>query len=214
MAGKVLNIKVCNPPKLRSGLTGNYYAICHYSYNLPLGTSSPTNTRLFKEIKMRKINLTKLYIVLLSITLFITSFFWFPKISNLLIPKIENLNFYSINLNEQFKLNLYFSAIIGITPIFLYFTWKLAKISNKGQKVLSFIFVFIFMGITIFTRQQILKYKFKNLPNLRTETDEIITNTFHIKNLNYEYYLLIGLLLGCVTSYLIFKNKEKKKNLY
>jgi|SRR5690606_8388348 len=163
---------------------------------------------------MRKINLTKLYIVLLSITLFITSFFLFPKISNLLIPKIENLNFYSINLNEQFKLNLYFSAIIGITPIFLYFTWKLAKISNKAQKVLSFIFVFIFMGITIFTRQQILKYKFKNLPNLRTETDEIITNTFHIKNLNYEYYLLIGLLLGCVTSYLIFKNKEKKKNLY
>ena len=38
MAGKVLNIKVCNPLKLRSGLTGNYHAICHYSYNLPLPT--------------------------------------------------------------------------------------------------------------------------------------------------------------------------------
>ena len=48
MAGKVLNIKVClrrarpivlgcNPLKLQSGLTGNYHAICHYSYNLPLG---------------------------------------------------------------------------------------------------------------------------------------------------------------------------------
>jgi hypothetical protein len=36
MAGKVLNIKVCSPLKLRSGLTGNYHAICHYSYNLPL----------------------------------------------------------------------------------------------------------------------------------------------------------------------------------
>jgi hypothetical protein len=32
----VLNIKVCIPLKLRSGLTGNYHAICHYSYNLPL----------------------------------------------------------------------------------------------------------------------------------------------------------------------------------
>ena len=38
MAGKVLNIKVCSPLKLRSGLTGNYHAICHYSYNLPLAT--------------------------------------------------------------------------------------------------------------------------------------------------------------------------------
>ena len=36
MADKVLNIKDCSPLKLRSGLTGNYHAICHYSYNLPL----------------------------------------------------------------------------------------------------------------------------------------------------------------------------------
>ena len=39
MAGDVVNIKVCNPLKLRSGLTGNYHVICHYSYNLPLWAS-------------------------------------------------------------------------------------------------------------------------------------------------------------------------------
>ena len=39
MAGKVLNIKVCIPLKLRSGLTGKKPAICHYSYNFPLCTS-------------------------------------------------------------------------------------------------------------------------------------------------------------------------------
>ena len=37
MAGDVVNIKVCTPLNLRIGLTGNYHAICHYSYNLPLG---------------------------------------------------------------------------------------------------------------------------------------------------------------------------------
>jgi hypothetical protein len=36
MAGDAVNIKVCSPLKLRSGLTGNYHAICHYSHNLPL----------------------------------------------------------------------------------------------------------------------------------------------------------------------------------
>ncbi len=36
MAGNVVNIRVCSPLKQRSGLTGNYHAICHYSYNLPL----------------------------------------------------------------------------------------------------------------------------------------------------------------------------------
>jgi len=50
MAGKVLNIKVCSPLKLRSGLTEKCHAICHYSYNLPLNTISKfkkkTNMRL------------------------------------------------------------------------------------------------------------------------------------------------------------------------
>jgi len=30
------NIKVSSPLKLRSGLTGNYHAVCHYLYNLAL----------------------------------------------------------------------------------------------------------------------------------------------------------------------------------
>ncbi len=38
MAGDVVNINVCSPLKLCSGLTGKYHAICHYSYNLPLAT--------------------------------------------------------------------------------------------------------------------------------------------------------------------------------
>ena len=38
MAGDVVNINLCSPLKLRRGLTGNYHAICHYSYNLPLGS--------------------------------------------------------------------------------------------------------------------------------------------------------------------------------
>jgi hypothetical protein len=56
MAGKVLNIKVFGPLKLRSGLTGKYHAICHYSYNLPLPPS---------QIKMRAIIL----ILILSLTI-------------------------------------------------------------------------------------------------------------------------------------------------
>jgi len=36
MTGEVVNIKVCIPLKLRSGLTWKCHAICHYSYNLPL----------------------------------------------------------------------------------------------------------------------------------------------------------------------------------
>gem|GEM_PF-4827916 len=36
MAGDVANSKVYSQLKQPNGLTGNYYAVCHYSYNLPL----------------------------------------------------------------------------------------------------------------------------------------------------------------------------------
>ncbi len=32
----MLNISIGNPLKLHHSLTGNYHAICHYSYNLPI----------------------------------------------------------------------------------------------------------------------------------------------------------------------------------
>lgn len=38
MAGKVLNIQISCPLKHLLSLTGNYRAICHYSYNLQLAT--------------------------------------------------------------------------------------------------------------------------------------------------------------------------------
>ena len=52
MAGEVVNIKVCSPLKLRSVLTGNYHAICHYSYNLPLAfiVKRPDSRQKYKGI--------------------------------------------------------------------------------------------------------------------------------------------------------------------
>jgi hypothetical protein len=51
MAGEVVNIKVFSQLKLLSGLTGNYHAICHYSYNLPLA--------IIPQIKSSKIDQKK-----------------------------------------------------------------------------------------------------------------------------------------------------------
>ena len=46
MAGDAVNMKFCSSLKLRSGMTRNYHAICHYSYNLPLAkTGEDQNLR-------------------------------------------------------------------------------------------------------------------------------------------------------------------------
>ena len=46
MAGNVVNIKAYIPHKLHNGLTGNYHAICHYSYNLPCAPGMGINYRV------------------------------------------------------------------------------------------------------------------------------------------------------------------------
>ncbi len=53
MAGNVQNIKVCNPLKQLSGLTGNFYAICHYSYNLPLCLMKKNSSRFKRHLKSK-----------------------------------------------------------------------------------------------------------------------------------------------------------------
>ncbi len=58
MAGDIQNIKVYIPLKPRSGLTGNYHAICHYSYNLPspdVQAQSSLHFILAKGPKSRKV---------------------------------------------------------------------------------------------------------------------------------------------------------------
>lgn len=56
------NFKVCCPLKLRIGLTGNYHAIYHYSYNLPLAVILTEKTET-KQLKMSEyiINVNREY---------------------------------------------------------------------------------------------------------------------------------------------------------
>lgn len=59
MEGDVVNFKLCSPLKPRSGLSGNYHAICHCSYNLPLCVSVKNNTAdnlLLKDRKRKRKN--------------------------------------------------------------------------------------------------------------------------------------------------------------
>ena len=58
MAGDVVNIKVGSPLKQLSGLTGNYHAICHYSYNFPLANIKNRQMRQILTILILTVSLT------------------------------------------------------------------------------------------------------------------------------------------------------------
>lgn len=148
-------------------------------------------------------------IITTSLVLFILTLTQFSKLFDLLLPKIENLQYQTNEIGSQFKLGLFFSIVIGLTPIFLYLTWQLGRIEIIKRRMYSGLIVVGFMTISIILRQQVIKWTYK-LTNLETQTEETIHNSFAIENLNFEYYLLVGLILGCIVSFLSLRDKELK----
>ena len=151
---------------------------------------------------------TLILTIFTSLVLFILTFTQFGKLFELIMPKIENLQYQTTEVGSQFKLALFFSIVIGLMPILLYLTWRLGRIEKTKRRMFSGLIVIVFMTISIVLRQQFIKLTFNRLTNLKTQTGETIYNSFGVENLNFEYYLLGGLVLGCIVSFFSLKDKE------
>lgn len=145
--------------------------------------------------------------ILTSLVLFILTFTQFGKLLEFLMPRIENLQYQTTDIGSQFKLAIFFSIVIGLTPILLYLTWRLGRIEKTKRRTYSGLIVIGFMAISVALRQYLIKSSFSGLTNLKTQTGETIYGSFAIENLNFENYLLGGLILGCIVSYLFLKDK-------
>ena len=157
---------------------------------------------------MTKQKRTLLLTILSAFVLFVFTFTQVGFIFHLLLPKIENLHYQTTEMGVQFKLSFYISIVIGLIPILLYLTWRLTPITKLKSKTISGLIVIAMMALAVIIRQQLIKSTFNGLTNLKTASGETIYNSFPIENLNFEYYLLGGLILGCVLTYFMFKGKK------
>lgn len=157
---------------------------------------------------MTKQKTTLLLSILSAIVIFILTFTQIGFFFHLMLPKIENLHYQTTEMGEQFKLSFFISLAIGLIPILLYLTWRLTPITTLKSKTISGLIVIILMALAVILRQQLIRSTFDGLTNLKTPTGETISNSFPIENLNFEYYLLGSLILGCVMTYFMFKGKK------
>lgn len=145
--------------------------------------------------------------ILTSLVLFILTFTQFEKLFQFLMPRIENLQYQTTDIRTQFKLEIFFSIVIGLTPILLYLTWRLGRIEKTKRRTFSGLIVIGFIAISVAIRHYLIKSSLSGLTNLKTQTGETIYHSFAIEDLNFENYLLGGLILGCMVSYLFLKDK-------
>ena len=125
------------------------------------------------------------------------------------MPEVENTQYQTTKLGSQFKIRLINSIINGLIPMFLYLTWKFGRIEQKSRRILSGLIITPFIAIAILIRQQLIKSSIVTLANLKSETGENIYNVINMENLNFEYYLLGGVVIGCVVSYFSLRNNAR-----
>lgn len=150
-----------------------------------------------------KVSLIVTFII--ALVLFSITFFQWNSIADILIPNDGNIQYSSISLRANLQVVLFFSMVVGMTPILLFLLWSLSSIHTLINRFLSSLIVVLLMTTALFLRFWFLKITAKRLSNYSTLNDEKVFIYLAIENLNYEYYLLIGLALGCIISFFIFK---------
>ncbi len=146
---------------------------------------------------------TLLFTVLLPIGFFILGVMVYETFLALILPKSEHSAFSTSGLSTLLFQKIYFSLALALIPVFLYITWRISPIISTPKKIKSVILVSICLVVSVILRQQIIS---SNLNSFHSPTN--ITNTFPIENLHFHFYLLGGLLIGCLLSFLLFKQKK------
>lgn len=150
--------------------------------------------------------------IAISVILFLTGFLTSGIIYVYLLPKVDNVFYQDAELNGHFISTLIFSVTLALIPILLLLTWRLSPITEKRKKAASVVTVVLCMATSLVVRQQIIKSYLSKLAitmNLSNEKSHII---YPIDKVNFELYLVLGLCVGCVVSYFLYK-QEKITNI-
>lgn len=144
----------------------------------------------------------------LSIALLFLTFYLFDNILDLIWPRAESFTITYTSIATQLELAIIFSVAVAVSPILLFFTWKLGSIASTKNRTLSILMVSGFMILSVISRKLYIEYWFSKFSTSKTETGEPIYSSMYAEDLNFEYFLLGGLILGCAVSYFIFKRKS------
>ncbi len=141
---------------------------------------------------------------LFSLILFLSGVYFYGPFYDLVLPKVEGGYFTITSFSGQFKASIYFSLIVALIPIFIVQTWKIARLNSLTKKLLTILIVCTSIIISILIRRELLKIYFSQF----TKIDHLTLN-YPLEEVHFEYYILAGLLVGCIISYLLFRKRKE-----
>lgn len=141
---------------------------------------------------------------------FFLGFLGCAKFYRIVLPDVPGIQ-YRMDLAQVISNQDFFSVIIAAVPLLLYVTWQMIPLRNIDKKTLSVFIVIICMAGTVFIRYKILAADFTNLAE--SASYKMYAFSIPFEQLEFEWYLLGGLITGCCISFMAFHNRIIRRQI-
>ena len=147
-------------------------------------------------------------IVIVSIALFILGQLVFIRLFEFFEPNVDGILFQVTEINRRIKTSILFSLTLVFIPLLTIVTWRFAPIISITKKIASALSILIFIIVAIFLRHQEVKTFFIRVIKPIVLVNNKTNVTYPIDPVNFVYYMLAGLCIGCLVSYFLFRQNK------
>ncbi len=144
---------------------------------------------------------------------FFLGFLSYSKFYSIVLPAVDGIR-YNMNLATIGNNQDMFAIVSALVPLLLFITWQLIPLQSTDKKTASAFVVLICMALAIYIRYKILLSTFTEMVQSLSNKYTSLGIAFPFEDLDYEYYLLGGLICGCIISYFIFHNKVVRRTIF
>lgn len=146
--------------------------------------------------------------IFISMAFFALGLFTFDKLRELILPKVDGGFYQVLEINTGFKMSLLFSLVLGLTPIAIYLLWQYSPIVSKQKRLSSILLIILCLVLAMIARHQMIKSYFARVVSNSSSSIEKVNVNFTMEDVHLEYYLFLGLCLGCIISFWTLRQKR------
>ena len=156
---------------------------------------------------------TIISVLAISISLFLVGHFAYTSFFQFAEPNVDGISLEVTRGDGVIETSSLFSGTLLLIPILVYVLWKLAPINSPRRRIASVLVLLLFISLGIFVRHQEVKTYLVRVvrPTLLINGKRQID--YRIDPVNFVYYILGGLFLGLMASWLLLKQKDNQNKV-
>jgi len=144
-------------------------------------------------------------VLTISIMLFVTGWLAYTHFFQFAEPTVDRISFEVTTGTGAINTPLLFSIALFLIPVLTYFLWQLAPITALWRRSASILMVLLSISMGIFLRHEQVKTYFITIVRPAVLTNGKNQIDYPIDPVKFVYYILAGLLLGLIVSWLLLK---------